>query len=117
MAYELPYEDPYELVGWQGEGFDFLPPIEGVPVVYEEEQQQLPPVVEPNPLWRRAAYYAGQAGAGLLLAGTVPFAVPIALAAGYAAEQGLGGEAVQKVTGIAAKPGTWALGLLDSFQD
>ena len=66
-------------------------------------------------LLRRAAYYAGQYGAGVLLAPVLPYAIPIALGVGFLAEQDYGNDMVQQVADLGAMPGTLAASALDIF--
>ena len=112
------YEDPFELIGWQGHEFDDVSLIDSIEAggTPGGSTENIPAVApEPSGLLRRAAFYAGQAGAGLLLAPVLPFAVPIALGVGLISEQDFGGENIQKVADLAAMPGEFAAGLVDRF--
>ena len=110
------YEDPYELLGWQGEEFDAIGLIDGAAPASAPVPQV---TAEEGGLLRSAAFYAGQVGLGALVASTVaatgPFAVPAALAIGYVSESGMGGDNVQKVADLLAFPGQIARNAMDAI--
>ena len=110
--------ESFELLGWQGSEFENIITIElpGGPVARDEPEPVVAPYVpEGGGLLRRAAYYAGQYGAGVLLAPVLPYAIPIALGVGFLAEQDYGNDMVQQVADLGAMPGTLAASALDLF--